>query len=111
MKKEDYIKMEINTEKLYEQFKDIETQCLKDNRIVPDLISTVPLENRLSLNEKAKIKTDGKKIQEQYRQRRQEEISVIRGEHKKYDTIRELQEAELEAFLRDYPQFKDIING
>lgn len=103
--------MEINTEKLYEQIKEIEKQCLKDNRILPDILSTVPLEHRLTIEEKQKIKTDGKKMQEQYRQRRQDEISVIKGEHKKYGTIRELQEAELQAFLKEYPKFKDIING
>ena len=101
--------MEIITEKLYEQFKDIETQCLKDSRIVPDIFSPVPWEHRLTIDEKAKIKNDGKKLQEQYKQRRKEEVLVIKGEHKKYDTIRELQEAELQAFLKDYPQFKNIV--
>ena len=103
--------MELNTEKLYEQIKEIEKQCLKDNRIVPDMLSSVPKEHRLTIDEKNKIKTDGKKMQEQYRKRREEEVLVLRGKHDKCDSIQELQEAELQAFLKDYPKFKDIING
>ena len=103
--------MELNTEKLYEQIQDIEKQCLKDNILLPDILSSVPTEHMLTIDEKNKIKTDGKKMQEAYRKRREEEILVLRGKHDKYDSIRELQEAELKAFLKKYPQFKDIING
>ena len=103
--------MEINEQKLYEHYKEIQKQCIKDNRLIPDIFPPVPKEYKLSKDEFKGKKGNSEKIQEAYMNRRKEEILILQGKHKHYETIRELQENELENFLKDYPQFKDIIKN
>ena len=106
--KEEYI-IKINNTLLNRQFKEIQRQCLTDGVIIPDIFSTVPTIYHLTENEKRMIITDNTKLQEGYKQRRKEEIQILNNEHEEYKTIKELQEAELLIFLKQYPQYKNII--
>lgn len=105
--------MILNKQRLYEHYKEIQTVCFTDGVIMPDIFSPVPMEYRLTDEEKSNLKPSEKPndiiLKEQYMQRRKDEIDVLNGRHEKYSNIKELQEAELESFLSKYPQFQDII--
>lgn len=101
--------MRFNMDILQEKFKDIQRQCYKDNILLPQALEhAVPKEYVLPSSELGQPKDE---IIEHAKERRKEEIQILRGEHSKYDTPQELELEELKQFINKYPQFKDILDG
>lgn len=71
--------MKINTQKLYDNYKDIEKECIENGEVIPYLISPIhiPDKYRLSLEEIVNIKEDKITYRKNYIRHRKIENEII----------------------------------
>ena len=105
--------MKINTQRLYDNYKDIEKECIEKGEIIPYLISPthIPKEYKLNLKELEDIKEDKATHRKNYIKHRTIENEIIQKKNKKYKTLTDYWIAQLESFLEHYPHFKENIIG
>ena len=103
--------MKINTQKLYDNYKDIEKECIEKGEIIPYLISPIhiPDKYRLSLEELNNIKADKKTYRKNYIGHRKIENEIIQKKNKEYKTLTDYWIAQLESFLESYTHIKENI--
>lgn len=114
--------MDINEDKLWENYKDIETICITEGELIPQLLERwlpvdyggMPDKYKLTQDEKDKLfkkrdKNIENKLEKLWIERRKTENDIIQGNHDKYTSLGEYVEAELESFIKKYPEFKEII--
>lgn len=114
--------MNINEQKLWENYKKIEAFCIINGELIPQLLERwlpveyggMPDEYRLTDKEKETLfrkRTEEIKeaLEKEWQKRRQTENEITQNRHDKYNTLGEYVEAELETFIRKHPQFKEII--
>ena len=117
--------MRINTQKLYDNYKDIEKECIENGEVIPYLISPIhiPDKYRLSLEElnniKAdkktyseelnNIKADKKTYRENYIKHRTIENEIIQKKNKKYKTLTDYWADQLKNFFKTHPHFEEKV--
>lgn len=106
--------MKIDEQKLKDRIQEIQEVCLVNGEPIPYAFNrgfAVPY--RLTEEELRKIEVseeNKEKLKEAYAQRRAIEKQIFRGEHPKYDHIRDYCKDEIKGFIKRYPQFEDIIS-
>ena len=113
--------IKINEELLIRNYKEIQKECLLNGVLIPSLLlnylNSIPKENKLSLREIEEIKSKlsdeiiSKFEQESYN-RDKEEYTIYhetRGLKKRKELIKELQEQEFNEWLKNFPQYNDLI--
>lgn len=114
--------VEINEDKLWENYKKIETVCIVEGELIPQLLERwlpveyggMPDKYRLSDKEKQELfnKRDEKtnrKLEQLWLNRRKTENEIIQNNNDKYNSLGEYVEDELKTFIRKHPEFKEII--
>ena len=101
--------MKIDTQKLYDNYKDIEKECIEKGEIIPYLINPIfiPKEYKLTLEEMANIKEDKITHRKNYIKHREIENEIIQRKNKKYATLTDYWIDQLKTFLKDHPHFEE----
>lgn len=103
--------MRINTQKLYDNYKDIEKECIENGEVIPYLISPIhiPDKYRLSLEELNNIKADKKTYRENYIKHRTIENEIIQKKNKEYKTLTDYWADQLKNFFKNHPHFEEKV--
>ena len=103
--------MRINTQKLYDNYKDIEKECIENGEVIPYLISPIHItdEYRLSLEELNNIKADKKTYRENYIKHRTIENEIIQKKNKKYKTLTDYWADQLKNFFKTHLHFEEKV--
>ena len=101
--------MKINTQKLYDNYKDIEKECIEKGEIIPYLINPIfiPKEYKLTLEEMYNIKEDKITHRKNYIRHRKIENEIIQKKNKKYATLTDYWIDQLKTFLKNHPPFEE----
>ena len=101
--------MKINEEKLYPQYKQIQKTCLEQGTPIPYLISPyhIPEEYKYSYHELKLLKINREELKKKEALRKKKEYEITKD--KISGTLMELWLDELNEFLRQNRQFKNII--
>ena len=101
--------MKINTQKLYDNYKDIEKECIEKGEIIPYLINPIfiPKEYKLTLEEMYNIKEDKITHRKNYIRHRKIENEIIQKKNKKYATLTDYWIYQLKTFLKNHPHFEE----
>ena len=110
--------MMFNVTELFKEYKNIVKTCILDGYALPVLIrdyNNVPVECTYNLAEKDKmynsLSLDVKyKLGDMLKTRKQIEMSILIGENKDFKNVRMFYEVELNDFLKEYPQFSNIVD-
>lgn len=103
------MQMKINTQKLYDNYKDIEKECIEKGEIIPYLINPIfiPKEYKLTLEEMYNIKEDKITHRKNYIKHRKIENEIIQKKNKKYATLTDYWIGQLKTFLKNHPHFEE----
>ena len=101
--------MKINTQKLYDNYKDIEKECIEKGEIIPYLINPIfiPKEYKLTLEEMYNIKEYKITHRKNYIRHRKIENEIIQKKNKKYATLTDYWIDQLKTFLKNHPHFEE----
>lgn len=101
--------MKIDEQKLYNQYKKIQKTCLEQGRPIPFIISPyhIPEKYKYNNNELIKLDINKEKLHKNELERKRIEYSIIKG--KSNLKIIDLWMNEFKQFIKENPDFKDII--
>ena len=101
--------MKINTQKLYDNNKDIKKECIEQGAIIPYLSNPIfiPKEYKLTLEEMYNIKEDKITHRKNYIRHRKIENEIIQKKNKKYATLTDYWIDQLKTFLKNHPHFEE----
>lgn len=102
--------MKIDTEETYKSYKRIQRQCITDGYPIPFLINATLIPKKYKLTYKEIREIEPENISEElYHRNRMIQTEILNKTCPKYDTLKEYWTDQLRKFIRDYPEFKNII--